>query len=146
MAEKALGDSAEQKEAEELLVAWLGSRLGAKLTKRRFALPDGGWMEVDGASDSPALLCEAWAHQGPPKSAQKNKVMADALKLLYARQLLSKPARLILLFADRDAAAHFLGRSWMAQAVREFGVEVHVAQLPSATREAIRRAQERQFR
>ncbi len=140
------GDSSEQRRAEKLMLDWLSERLGAKLAKKRFSLPGGGWLEVDGASESPSILCEAWAHLGPPKPAQKQKVMADALKLLYASQLASGPVQMILLFADSEAARQFKGKSWMAQALRANGIEVRVAELSEPVRATIQEAQARQFR
>jgi hypothetical protein len=140
------GDSKEQRDAEEMLLCQLHNQLGFKLTKRCIPLPDGGRLEIDGVSDSPRAFCEAWAHQGSPKSAQKNKVMADALKMIYATKLTNEAARKILLFGDEQAALFFKGKSWMAQALRHFGIEVVVGQLPEQTKELIRRAQERQFR
>lgn len=141
------GDSTEQRSAEPEILRLVGELNGATLNKRRIELPEGGWLEVDGASDSPAILCEAWAHQGKAKSAQKNKVMTDALKLLYARSLLhGDSARMILAFADDAAAAHFRGESWMARALEALGVETVVVDLPAKSRETIRAAQRRQYR
>lgn len=77
--------------------------------------------------------CEAWAHHGRPKSAQKQKVMTDALKLVWAEAVL-------------EAAAHFLGSSWMARALIHLGIQVIIVELPEETRVAIREAQRRQFR
>lgn len=102
---------------------------------------------VDGVADDPPILVEAWAHQGPPKSAQKAKVVTDALKLLWVdRALFAGEARKILALTDTAAADHFQGRSWMAAAFRDLGIEVRVVSLPDAVREKIRRAQERQRR
>jgi len=39
-------------------------------------------VEVDGADEQLAVLAKVWAHQGPAKAAQKNKLLADALRLL----------------------------------------------------------------
>ncbi|MGE0227634.1 MAG: hypothetical protein AB7I38_13455 [Dehalococcoidia bacterium] len=80
------GDSAAQKSAEAVALRLLSERLGVELAKRRFRTPEGRWLEVDAVSESPPLLCEIWAHQGAPKSAQKAKVMTDAMKLLYVRR------------------------------------------------------------
>ncbi|MFF5205378.1 hypothetical protein [Streptosporangium sp. NPDC000396] len=63
--------------------------------------------EIDGASDDLSILVEAWAHQGPPKSAQKHKVPADALKLLYMASTLKVSPRLVLCLSDLVAARHF---------------------------------------
>lgn len=144
--EQLAGDSIEQRMAEPMLIATLGERLGIKLSKHRFQLPTRGWLEIDGMCESPAVLCEAWAHIGKPKSAQKNKVMADAAKLMFAAKLFARAPRMILLFADEQAASHFRNGSWMAQLLQANGVEVHVVHLPERIREGILTAQKRQFR
>lgn len=143
------GDSAAQKAAETTALALLSERLGLPLSKRRFPLPEGGWLEVDAVSDSPPVLCEIWAHQGPPKPAQKAKVMTDAMKLLYARTLLpvgSRDCRMLLVFADGLAAAHFQRTSWMAAALRAVGIELVVVDLPDDVRVRVQQAQELQYR
>lgn len=144
--DRAPGDSTEQIEAERLLLDRLSIDLGVKFHKRPFPLPAGGWVEVDGVCDDPLILCEAWAHQGPPKSAQKHKVMADAFKLLYVAGLFGHNPRKILLFGDKAAADHFRGRSWMAQALQAQNVEVLTVDIPEEKRLALREAQKRQFR
>ncbi len=146
LSEVAPGDSAEQRNAEAFLIARLSEALRVRLEKMKFTLRGGEWLEVDGACESPLILCEAWAYHGTPKSAQKNKVLADALKLLYVELLLSKSARKILLFADKAAARRFQGENWMARALEGFGVEIHVIGLPDEMREAVKKAQKRQYR
>jgi hypothetical protein len=140
------GTSLEQQEAEDLMISLLGKFLGVPLLKKRFQLPAGGWLEIDGYCDSPRVLCEAWAHIGRPKPAQKNKVMADAMKLLFAASLVPSHQKLILAFADEGAASHFQGDSWMAQTLKAKSIETHVIQLPSDVREKILLAQKRQYR
>jgi hypothetical protein len=144
--ESASGSSREQQEAEDLMIGLLGKSLGLALVKKRFELPAGGWLEIDGYCDSPRILCEACAHIGKPKSAQKNKVMADAMKLLFAASLAPGHQRLILVLADEGAASHFRGDSWMAQALKAKGIETRVVDLPSDVRERILLAQKRQYR
>ena len=119
------GDSTEQRDAEAVMLELLGQQLGGTLRKERFPLPDAGWLEVDGVSRDPAVLCEAWAHIGTAKSAQKNKVAVDALKLMYASRFFPNSPRKILLFADPLAAKHLTGRSWVAQLLRAEGIELH---------------------
>jgi hypothetical protein len=46
----------------------------------------------------------------------------------------------------RMAVTHFQGKSWMPQALTRNGIEVQIIDLPHATKEAIKRAQKRQFR
>lgn len=140
------GDSEVQRKAEGILVASLARRLGLQLSKKRFSLSSGVWLEIDGVCESPPILCEAWAHQGLPKRGQKNKVMTDALKMLYAAKLINEAPRKILVFGDEEAASPFRGKGWMAQALRAFGIEIQLAHLPKQMREGVRKAQKRQFR
>lgn len=141
------GDSAEQREAESLILGGLAVALGLTLKPRTFSMPDHIRVSVDGVSDDPPVIAEIWAHQGPPKSAQKAKVITDALKLIWIdRVVFDGRARKILALADAAAAGHFTGRTWMATALMELGVEVRVVPLPDETRAKIRLAQERQFR
>ena len=119
------GDSLEQRDAEKIILATLAVELGVSLTPRSVALPEGVRVTVDGVADTPPILVEAWAHQGPPKSAQKAKVVTDALKLLWVDHVLfAGEARKILALSDTAAAGHFQGRSWMAAAFRDLGIEV----------------------
>ena len=73
--------------------------------------------------ESPLVICEAWAHIGTPKSAQKNKVMTGAAKLMFAARLCTGTPRMILLLADEQAARNFKSRSWMVQLSKTNGVE-----------------------
>jgi len=140
------GDSSEQQEAERWLLDCLSRNLRVTLTKRRFALDRGSWIELDGFCESPLVLCEAWAHIGPPKGAQKNKVMADAFKLLFVNALVKGDGKLILLFADREAAAHFQGKSWMAECLHKHNIIVEIIELPLELKTKILKAQKRQYR
>jgi hypothetical protein len=142
------GSSAEQRAAETTMLDLLGRELGVAFEKRRLVAEGGAWTEVDGYSAEPPILVEAWAHQGPPKSAQKAKVLTDALKLAWAEATFLPGARKILLFSDEAAAARFRpGRTtWSGAALTHFGVEIRVVALPDDMRAAVRHAQERQFR
>jgi hypothetical protein len=142
------GDSTEQREAEKFMVEALSAIVGKPLSPRRVFLPDGGRLELDAVADDASVLAEAWAHQGPPKSAQRYKVLVDAFKLKVASDLLGGSPRLILAFSDESAAAPFQQgrRGWAAFALRREGIEVVVVQLPPDVREAVAAAQRRQYR
>ena len=146
-AEPAAGDSREQRHAEQVMLELLGERYGVRLKPCRISLDDGVRVEVDGADDELSILVEAWAHQGPPKSAQKHKVLADVLKLLHVAASVSGSPRLVLCLCDPQAARHFTSaRSWAANALRHFAIEVAVIELPPAVKAAVLSAQKRQYR
>jgi sugar phosphate isomerase/epimerase len=141
------GDSAEQRQAEIDILAELARQVGSPLAPRRFAVESGVIATVDGASEHPPLLVEVWAHHGPPKPAQKAKVIADAFKLLWLdRTFFNGEARKILALSDEAAARHFQATTWVAVALRDLHIEVIVVPLPEAVRAKILVAQQRQPR
>jgi hypothetical protein len=81
------------------------------------------------------------------RRAQKAKVINDAMKLLASARLFPHPRpRMILLFADQEAARQFSDGTWRAAALSQAGIEVMVAPLDDAVRARIRAAQVTQFR
>lgn len=146
MAKMQPGVSQEQQEAEKWLIDRLSKQLGVHLAKKRLNPIGRSWLELDGYSKNPLIVCEAWAHVGLPKSAQKNKVMADAFKLLYARDFLKENGRCILLFGDEQAASHFQHNSWNAKCLESHGMEVKIIRFTSEWKNRVLKAQERQRR
>ena len=140
------GDSQVQRDAELAMVSWLGVVVGCELKPQRINLANGSRVELDAFSNEPLVICEAWAHQGPPKSAQKYKIMNDAMKLLAVRRAIGENARAILLFGDEEAANLFRRQTWQATALAECHIEVMVAKLSDNLKEEIRAAQTRQYR
>lgn len=140
------GDSREQRDAELFMLAALGAELGAELNPGRIAHPSGAFVQIDGVSADLTILVECWAHQGPAKVAQKYKLMNDAVKLHWIAQSLPIAPRLILCLTDPRAHSHLDGRSWQGYAIRDLGVELRVVPLPDAVRDAVEKAQIRQFR
>jgi len=142
------GSSHEQRDAERVLLDLLGEQLGLRLDPARITIPSGARVEIDGMDEARSVLVECWAHQGPPKAAQKHKVLSDALKLTWIATTVYPRPRLILCMSDPAAAAPFTAgaRSWASQALADLGVEVTVVELPEATRVAVLAAQQRQYR
>jgi hypothetical protein len=141
------GDSSEQRAAETVMIAEFSRLRGVPLTPARLVLQDGAAVQVDGVSQDYSLLCEAYAHQGPLKGGQADKVVADAFKLLYLARLWPN-AELVLLFSDDAAARTFRppSKSWVAKAVASFAVKIEVVSVPAAIRDELRQAQIRQTR
>lgn len=99
------GDSAEQRGAERVMLDLLGAQLGSELNPATITVPSGERVQVDGADAGRMVLAECWAHQGPPKSAQRHKVLADAFKLAWIATTLYPRPQLILCLSDPLAAA-----------------------------------------
>jgi len=138
-------DSSEQRKAEIALIAGLSKELGVPLQKRELDLTTCA-IQIDGYSENPPIMCEAWAHRGKPKGGQPHKVLTDAFKLLFADAVLGKIHRKILVFADEAARKPFVEHGWQAQCLKHFGFETYVVSLPKEQLERIEKAQERQRR
>lgn len=98
-------------------------------------------VKPDGAALDKSVFVEVFAHIGPLKGGQKHKVSTDALKLLAIRDTHPK-ARLILAFADEDAAKSVSG--WKAATLDANGIEIRVVELDPDDRAKIEAAQLRQ--
>lgn len=150
---KPAGDSSEQLEAELQLVRALEKKLSAEGNVRvqltfnpKIELNGGSHVKLDAYCELPRIFCEVWAHLGRLRGSQPDKVMSDALKLLYVSQCLGG-GRCILVFADPVAARPFaVGKSWMASCLKVNKVEAHIVPLPKRLRQMVEAAQQRQSR
>src|SRR4051812_15710010 len=139
------GDSSVQSAAEPLMIEAVGKAIGVPLVKQRIDLGNSVWCEVDGVSADGMVLVEAFAHQGKMIGGQLKKVSEDALKLVTITKV--RPgARLMIAFADEMAAKSFMGKSWKAEALRLWGVDVLIVELHDDVRAGISTAQVRQYR
>ncbi len=139
-----------QQLAERLMVNEFSDQLGRELEKA--SIPIGkAKVTVDGfhRDDNRVTLVEAWAHVGKAKSAQRNKVLADMLKLALVTSALrrSYPSLKVesyLVFADSRAANVVNGKGWASLAAKEFGIATQVIALSADVIEIIKEAQRRQ--
>src|SRR5580692_10686499 len=107
-----VSDSAEQRTAESFALEAIGKKLGVELLPRTLQLPDGSCVEIDGGAEGPPrTLAEVYAHQGRLKPAQSDKLLADAFKLVAARNLVfpCDHTRVLLVLTDEDAARGLRG-------------------------------------
>jgi hypothetical protein len=136
--------SSEQQQSGGSLVHLLSRELGVQLRSAILPLHDGCTVQIDGFSKARRLMCEAWSHMGRPRGSQPDKVMSDALKLIFCEKSLGGSFRKILVFADEAAAKPFIGNSWQAACLRQQGIEVQVLALPDDLVKQISDAQNRQ--
>ncbi|UUY05746.1 hypothetical protein LRS13_09560 [Svornostia abyssi] len=135
-----VSDSAVQRRAEEVIRALLSDRLGIPLVPRTIQLKAGAPVQVDAASPDGTVLAEIFARQGALKGGQQKKVAIDTLKLITVRH--EQPeVKLMLCFANQDAAAYATGGGWVAQALRTWEVGVEVVDIPDDLRTEILAAQ-----
>lgn len=142
------GSSLEQRDAERVMLDLLGKQLNLALEPATITVASGARIEVDGADADRTVLVECWAHQGPPKPAQRHKVLSDAFKLTWISRTIYPRPRLILCLSDPAAAAPFVSgaKSWAAQALQDLDIGVVIVDLPDDVRQMVQTAQVRQYR
>lgn len=112
-------------DASAVLLDALAAHLGIPLAPRLVTLPDGVRVEVDGIDSSNRLLVQCIASAGVVKSGQRNKAMADALKLVWLRSTLFVGARVALCVSE-PVSRFFAAPAWLAQAAVDLRVEIYV--------------------
>lgn len=137
-------DSEIQKEAESEILVQISKDIGCKLRSKKIGVTDGVELEIDGYSENPPVLCEVYSHIGKLKRAQYQKVLTDALKIIYVEKKLSKNFNKILAFVDGDAARCFETGTWYAECIKEFNIVVKTVSINDSLRRKIIEAQKRQ--
>ncbi|WP_061961436.1 hypothetical protein [Demequina flava] len=103
----------------------LAATLKVPLEPRALKLPSGVRAEVDGAASDDSVLVKVVATQGTVRSAHRNRVLADMLKLTWLRAAVAPKARLVLCITE-PVAPYFSATSWPAQAAHDLGVDIYV--------------------
>lgn len=101
-------------------------------------------VEPDAYSESPPILVEAWAHIGKLKDGQRNKILSDALKLLYIDKKTKRSFKKVILFSNEETMNCFLSNSWWSKALSDFGIELEFVEIDKETENMIIEAQKQQ--
>lgn len=116
-----------REETEAAMLRSFGDHLGARLNPKSLPLPSGGYLEIDGFSASPAVLCQVHSEVGPVTQEHERITMFDILKLNYAANVLGNTARRVLLFRDQATARWICSSPEVADELGDSGIEVCVA-------------------
>lgn len=138
-----LSDSTEQQTAEYHMLLSLQEELGISFDTES-VLPIDISVKPDAVDPVNKVVVEAYARIGGVKGAQLHKIKGDILKLVLIEKKLGVGWRKIMCFASDEAAKYVKGKSWVAEAVREFGIEIHVVTLPEEQKNKVISAQNRQ--
>jgi hypothetical protein len=98
-----------------LILQRVSEQLGIGLAPRTLHLGGGSRVDVNGVAEDESVFVEVFARHGRLKGAQFHRVDRDALKLITLARDRPEP-RLIIAFADREAAACVTGETWLAEA------------------------------
>lgn len=138
-------DSSVQRDIEDVLAHEFSVRHGVSLERNMSASLGDVSVELDGISRERHMIVEFYAHQGKLKSAQKNKVLADILKMVLFERRSGAQWEKYFVFACEDARKSFIGtNAWRNAAAREFSVSLETIVLSEEQRRRIADAQRKQ--
>lgn len=139
-------DSSVQQRAEALMAAQAEEKIGCVLERnRRLTVGDGVIVEPDLYSEEKHVVCEIFAHLGKLRVGQVHKLSQDILKMLLIDECLGIKHEKYLVVAGEEADAYLRGRSFIAESIRRFGIQVLKANLPGEVIKEIEAAQQRQI-
>lgn len=137
-------DSNPQQIAEHEIIQKVSLLYKVQLEKRKLSIGTKQMIEIDGFNETNKVLCEAFAHIGELKPAQKNKVMADILKMLLIEKIYGGDWKKIIAFADNKTAHLFQCATLYGKVVKTFGIDIQIVKLEPETCNKVQLAQKRQ--
>lgn len=150
MAEKRmLSDSSVQRTIEKEMFEKLKEMLECEDLRNgpmiAISAENGVYIEPDLFSEEKRIIGEIHAHRGKLKVAQQNKLKGDILKmLLFEHSRKEGPFRKIIAVCDRDELKQLQGKSFLAESIRQFGVELIYIELTDQQDEMLRTAMKNQ--
>ena len=137
--------SDEQQSAEGIIADIVESRVQCKLDRNvRVDISDGVHIEPDLYSEKDRIICEIFAHIGSLKVGQQHKISQDLLKMLLLEKSKGVEYRKAIVIVDDSVEKYLNGKSFIAESIRQFGIEVIRINLPDEISEGIQKAQKRQ--
>ena len=137
--------SDEQQKAEIIIGNRVEEYLACPLKRNeRVVLAEGVHIVPDLYSEQDRIVGEIFAHIGSLKVGQQHKISQDILKMLLLEKTKGIKYRKVLVIVDDIIEEYLKGRSFIAESIRQFGIEIKKIDLSAEEYEKIMNAQKRQ--
>lgn len=137
--------SDEQQKAENIIGNRVEEYLACPLKRnQRVVLTEGVHIVPDLYSEKERIVGEIFAHIGSLKVGQQHKISQDILKMLLLEKTKGVKYRKMLVIVDEKIEEYLKGKSFIAESIRQFGIEIKKIDLLDETYEEIVNAQKRQ--
>ena len=145
MVDTSKSSSNEQQNAEVYIASVVEEWLGCSVARNtKVVLADGVHIEPDLYSEKDKIICEIFAHIGSLKVGQQHKISQDILKMLLLEKSKSVTYRKVIVVADDKVEKYLNGNSFIAESIRQFGIEIKRINLSDELYNTISNAQARQ--
>ena len=146
MVDTSKSKSLEQQNAETYISMLSEELIGCPLERNtKVYLANGVHIEPDLYSESNRVVCEIYAHIGKLKTGQQHKISQDILKMLLLEQCKGVSFRKVMIVLDDEVEKYLNGKSFIAESIRQFDIELKRVNLPIEIQENIVNAQARQI-
>ena len=137
--------SDEQQKAEIIIGNRVEKELSCSLKRNeKVVLSEEIHIVPDLYSEQDRIVGEIFAHIGSIKVGQKHKISQDILKMLLLEKIKGVKYRKMIIIVDEKIEEYLKGKSFMAESIRQFGIEIKKVDIPDETYENIMHAQKRQ--
>lgn len=110
----------------------------------RVVLTGGVHIVPDLYSEKDRIVGEIFAHIGSLKVGQQHKISQDILKMLLLEKTKGVKYRKMIIIVDEKIEEYLKGKSFIAESIRQFGIEIKKIDLSAEEYEKIINAQKRQ--
>lgn len=108
-------------------------------------LTEGVHIVPDLYSEQDRIVGEIFAHIGSLKVGQQHKISQDILKMLLLEKIKGVKYRKMIVIVDDIIEEYLKGKSFIAESIRQFGIEIKKIDLPDEDHKKIVNAQKRQI-
>lgn len=137
--------SDEQQKAEIIIGDRVEGELSCPLKRNeKVVLSEGIHVVPDLYSEKDRIVGEIFAHIGSLKVGQQHKISQDILKMLLMEKAKGVKYRKMLVIIDDKIEEYLKGKSFIAESIRQFGIEIKKIDLLDENYEKIMNAQKRQ--
>lgn len=137
--------SDEQQKAEIIIGTRVEKELSCPLKRNeKVVLSEGIHIVPDLYSEKDRIVGEIFAHIGSLKVGQQHKISQDILKMLLLEKAKGVKYRKLLIIVDDKIEEYLKEKSFIAESIRQFGIEIKKIDLLGETYEAVLNAQRRQ--
>lgn len=137
--------SDEQQKAEIIIGNRVEKELSCPLKRNeKVVLSEGIHIVPDLYSEKDRIVGEIFAHIGSLKVGQQHKISQDILKMLLLEKIKGVKYRKLLVIVDDKIEEYLKRKSFIAESIRQFDIEIKKINLPAGTYEKIVNAQRRQ--
>lgn len=145
MIDTSKSSSHEQQNAEVYIASMVEEWLGCPVERNVKVILSGGvHIEPDLYSEKDRVICEIFAHIGSLKVGQQHKISQDILKMLLLEKSKKATYRKVIVVADDKVEKYLNGKSFIAESIRQFGIEIKRINLSDELYTVILNAQARQ--